>query len=61
MCGHESNLTDVLIRRKMLDTQKDTRGLHTESTLCEDTARRQPSANQAERLQEIPNLMTALS
>lgn len=50
--GPQSTITGVLIKRR-----RYTRDVHKEIRLCEDTARRQPSASQRERPQGKPDLL----
>lgn len=44
-----SNPTDVLIRKRNLDTESHQECVHTEDRPCEDTERRQPSESHGER------------
>ena len=43
-----SNLTDVLSKKRNLETGRDTKDVYTQGRECENTAKRQPSASQGE-------------
>ena len=63
-CGHQggsqSNMMDVLTRKRNLDTEGDIRDVHTQERPREDTVRRQPCANEEGGLQKKPNLLSTL-